>query len=1083
MCVICFKWTLISWHKIKLKVTTQVNRVPWTNETFDNVACVDTTICATEPVPPVHVTGKLETKKEVIIPGNKIVTKTWELVRWKITVKAVWGDVEMKWIKDTIPEHLEYSGYSVEGKPDWITINSPTIGNGFIGWKVTWTLMSWEKIVLLLDTKVVKLPKKGETIKNEVCAIPTTWDQCCTTWQTTSLRIKKYILDKNGNKKSSITWHAGDDITYLIEFGNKGDVGTFVSLKDFLPKWISVESSTLVVNRTYEWDVYEWWWEVLYQWAETGVQWVNINYYTWVYLWVGNRWQLIIKWKTLQSEDNQFNRTNFACIYDQSGKRIDCDDAVYNIWWGVLCESDIRAQAKTLCNWDSWTVPVTCNSNWGTADKIEILCDNVVQASWTNISELKWTCTFSSEGSHKVQCKVNDGVAAVSWSNCKWLYTLNYKECWWGRSCFPAWTKIIMADGTSKNIEDVEEWDAVLSYNTDTNTNEPNIVNRQIVHKDSLHEMYELTINGNVLKVTDVHPFYVRKTDSSKDYDWIEAKNLKVWDNLLMTDGSLVKIEKIKHYNNQETVYNLEVDNNHDYFVDKWYLVHNKPTPHPDPDTPDSAEPQECFNVNAWQFSIEEWEIFPFYWNMSNMNEVYRNTNNYTHISNSQASYNQAEHNYSYESWHNCDSIQEGKIAKDSMVCTFKIYNGWDNAKRYVDWAVYDNPLYTIEWPCLSKENYISNTPIIRKWYDTMTERYCSEDPEDCYFYYGEDGGNIVLPTAVYYIENFWSGARIYKNVGGGERSLAGHLDGERKAYWEYMLELSEVKYLQCLSDDGEHFKWRKVELSSEKQNEYKLAACQNNFVLTNSYTVQKTPSWNLRASTEKLSKYYSITGLSFDSRLNAIETTEYTPNAKVESAMDAFIKKYEKLAVNVNTNKFWNSITVKKVPWKDIYFISWNANFKASAVSKPFTIVQTNGDSTISGNSSNNMMLLTKGNITFKWNCTGDQNVKWIFYAQRKLIRDWVEKNNDIEHDYWCTNGWLHVKWVLIWKGFNELMEKSRSNLNDWFDINNNEARRRNLIMNWASVVIEYSPSIFTKSTMPPGAEDFTTALSIYKQ
>jgi len=39
--------------------------------------------------------------------------------------------------------------------------------------------------------------------------------------------------------------------------------------------------------------------------------------------------------------------------------------------------------------------------------------------------------------------------------------------------------------------------------------------------------MYELTINGEILKVTDVHPFYVRKSDSSKDYDWIEAQNLK----------------------------------------------------------------------------------------------------------------------------------------------------------------------------------------------------------------------------------------------------------------------------------------------------------------------------------------------------------------------------------------------------------------------------------------------------------------------------------------------------------------------------------------------------------------------------
>jgi intein/homing endonuclease len=71
------------------------------------------------------------------------------------------------------------------------------------------------------------------------------------------------------------------------------------------------------------------------------------------------------------------------------------------------------------------------------------------------------------------------------------------------------------------------------------------------------------------LKVTDVHPFYVRKSASSKDYAWVEAQDLKVGDILLMNDGNLVKIDKINHYDNQETVYNLEVADNHDYFVDE----------------------------------------------------------------------------------------------------------------------------------------------------------------------------------------------------------------------------------------------------------------------------------------------------------------------------------------------------------------------------------------------------------------------------------------------------------------------------------------------------------------------------------
>ena len=60
-------------------------------------------------------------------------------------------------------------------------------------------------------------------------------------------------------------------------------------------------------------------------------------------------------------------------------------------------------------------------------------------------------------------------------------------------------------------------------------------------------------------------------------------------------------------------------------------------------------------------------------------------------------------------------------------------------------------------------------------------------------------------------------------------------------------------------------------------------------------------------------------------------------------------------------------------------------------------------------------------------------------------------------------------------------MMEKSRSNLNRWFYASANDDKKK-VVMDGASVLIEYSPSIFTTATMPPGAEDFTTALSIYK-
>ena len=126
-------------------------------------------------------------------------------------------------------------------------------------------------------------------------------------------------------------------------------------------------------------------------------------------------------------------------------------------------------------------------------------------------------------------------------------------------------------------------------------------------------------------------------------------------------------------------------------------------------------------------------------------------------------------------------------------------------------------------------------------------------------------------------------------------------------------------------------------------------------------------------------------------------------------------------------------------------------------------------------------MLLNTWWNIIFSWDCTSDQEVKWIFYAWGSLIREWVNKNNDKTHDYRCDGWWLYIKWVLIWKWLNQLMEKSRSHLNDWFQKDKDEEKKQS-VMNWASVVIEYSPSIFENSTMSPWAEYFISALSTYK-
>ncbi len=183
------------------------------------------------------------------------------------------------------------------------------------------------------------------------------------------------------------------------------------------------------------------------------------------------------------------------------------------------------------------------------------------------------------------------------------------------------------------------------------------------------------------------------------------------------------------------------------------------------------------------------------------------------------------------------------------------------------------------------------------------------------------------------------------------------------------------MNYVQCI--DG---KWK-------AQDPYPRV-CEVDFAVTNNYILQKTPSGTIKGTTESLAKYFMYangTPLREDTLLgNILATTanDYQDvDGKVKTAMDNFIAKYSKLAVAVPASPFGGSATVKKVPGKSIYFVEGNLDIKSSSSSftAPFTIVQTKGDTTIKGSISHNMMLLTKGKITFDVadNCSDSQVVK----------------------------------------------------------------------------------------------------------
>ncbi|MBP5890919.1 polymorphic toxin-type HINT domain-containing protein [Streptomyces scabiei] len=134
-----------------------------------------------------------------------------------------------------------------------------------------------------------------------------------------------------------------------------------------------------------------------------------------------------------------------------------------------------------------------------------------------------------------------------------------------GCKCFLAGTNVLMADGTAKNIEDIELGDQVLATDPKTGETGPREVTRLIVTEDDKHfnELSIATKEGiEKLTATHEHPFW-----SPSEHDWIGAGALKPGMNLLTDDGDTVIVTGNRAYTRHATTYNITVDDLHTYYV------------------------------------------------------------------------------------------------------------------------------------------------------------------------------------------------------------------------------------------------------------------------------------------------------------------------------------------------------------------------------------------------------------------------------------------------------------------------------------------------------------------------------------
>ncbi|MFF2631202.1 DddA-like double-stranded DNA deaminase toxin [Kitasatospora griseola] len=163
--------------------------------------------------------------------------------------------------------------------------------------------------------------------------------------------------------------------------------------------------------------------------------------------------------------------------------------------------------------------------------------------------------------------KALDGVeAAWNWmTGVKKAATTVAKTC--ARNSFPAGTLVLMGDGTTKPIEQIQAGDTVQAADPQTGESGPRRVEATIYTPDDF-DFTELTVASpdkgqqGTVTATDHHPFWVQNTTQ-----WTYAGDIRPGDTLRTDTGATAQVASIRHWTALQPAYNLTVADLHTYYV------------------------------------------------------------------------------------------------------------------------------------------------------------------------------------------------------------------------------------------------------------------------------------------------------------------------------------------------------------------------------------------------------------------------------------------------------------------------------------------------------------------------------------
>ena len=274
-----------------------------------------------------------------------------------------------------------------------------------------------------------------------------------------------------------------------------------------------------------------------------------------------------------------------------------------------LIVSGMDAKGNSLAGSENWT-NVTNSAQAPTITTIEFI---VADTTFTAEEGDTWATWYAKHPEHKFEAGVydrgivfwvEDGSCEVGWwDSIQAMYSMDEDRNLLtlqtpdmkivngtrygsrGTCCFDAGSQVLMADGTTKNIEDVIVGDIVISLNEETGEFIPQTVKYTIIKHNSDDLVYVNLSNGVQIGMRAYHPLLttegwksLRPNVAETTIEAGTVELLEVGDTLVGYEENvtIVSIETRPEIDNYDT-YNLSINGFHNYIVNG-IVVHNAPS-------------------------------------------------------------------------------------------------------------------------------------------------------------------------------------------------------------------------------------------------------------------------------------------------------------------------------------------------------------------------------------------------------------------------------------------------------------------------------------------------------------------------